>query len=525
MEKETTTRHGSEDPLEVLREAHALEGEGLHREVPWAPTGGGPPYEGSSSQETTSGAPDGVSERRRVPWRSLWIGLLLVGIAIGIGLGAWAYRQWRGGELGERAGLDRRSQSEEGKTIYYCPMHPEYTSERPGECPVCGMALVKREEPSSGHPPEQERALPPGTVRISPMKQQLIGVTYGEVTFGPVTHTIRTVGRIAYDETKIARVHAKIEGWIEKVYVDYVGKFVRKGQPLLEIYSPELVATQQELLLALRAKELLGRSAYREIASGAASLYEASRKRLELWDISEEEIRRIQRRGEPLRALTLYAPVTGFVLARNAFERQRVTPETELYTIADLSTVWVLVDIYEYEASLIRVGQRATMTLSYFPGTVFRGRVAYIYPQVDATTRTLKVRLEFPNPGGMLKPGMYANVEVHIDYGRRLSVPEEAVLDTGTEQIVFVAHEGGYFEPRRVRVGPKVANRYIILEGVKAGERIVTSGNFLIDSESRLQLALQGVRRSEQRSGGHPTRSEDRRGTSLAPGEHAGHRP
>ncbi len=522
MEKEMTKRHESEDPLEVLREAHALGGE-RRLETVQDPRAIERPHEGSLSQGTTSGAPDGASERRRVPSRPLWIGLLLVVITIGIGLGTWYYRQWQGREFDERAGLDRGSQSEQGKAIYYCPMHPEYTSERPGECPVCGMTLVKREEPASGRPPQQEGAFSPGTVWISPVKQQLIGVTYGEVTFGPVTHTIRTVGKITYDETKIARVHAKIEGWIEKVHVDYVGKFVRKGQPLLEIYSPELVATQQELLLALRAKEVLGRSSYREIASGAASLYEASRKRLELWDISEEEIQRIQRRGEPLRALTLSAPVTGFVLARNAFERQRVTPETELYTIADLSTIWVLVDIYEYEAPLIRVGQRATMTLPYFPGKVFRGRVAYIYPQVDNTTRTLKVRLEFPNPELALKPDMYANVELQIDYGRRLSVPEEAVLDAGTEQIVFVTHEGGYFEPRRVRVGPKVANRYIILDGLRAGERIVTSGHFLIDSESRLQSALQGMKHGDQGSGGGTAAPGPP--PASAPGGHAGHRP
>ncbi|GBC81751.1 Cation efflux system protein CusB [bacterium HR10] len=490
---------GKEDPLDVLREAHALLKEG-HDEAPL--------------RETPSGSSVGASERRGVRSRLLWIGLLLILVLIGIGLGSRYYQHRRAVEPGGGAGLNGQAQS--GKAVYYCPMHPEYTSEKPGECPVCGMTLVKREEP--GHPPAHEEALPPGTVRISPVKQQLIGITYGEVAFEPVVHTIRTVGKVTYDETKIARVHAKIEGWIEKVHVDYVGKFVRKGQPLLEIYSPELVATQQELLLALRAKESLGRSPYREIASGAHSLYEASRKRLELWDIPEEEIQRIQRQGEPLRTLTLYAPVTGFVLARNAFERQRVTPETELYTIADLSTVWVLVDMYEYEAPLVRVGQKATMTLPYFPGKVFHGRVAYIYPQLDPMTRTLKIRLEFPNPGLVLKPDMYANVELRIEYGRRLSVPEEAVLDSGTEQIVFVAREGGYFEPRRVRVGPKVANRYIILEGLKAGERIVTSGNFLIDSESRLQSALQGMRQ-----GGHGGASAP--GPSPAPGGHSGHRP
>jgi RND family efflux transporter MFP subunit len=406
-------------------------------------------------------------------------------------------------------------------------MHPEYKSERPGECPICGMTLVPLDSPSEGatheHPGEAaEGTFPPGTVRISPLKQQLIGVAYGEVMFGPVIHAIRTVGKVTYDETKIARIHPKIEGWIERVHVDYVGKFVRKGQPLVEIYSPELVATQQEYLLALRAKEMLGRSSYREIASAADSLYEASKKRLELWDIPEEDIRRIHQRGQPSRTLTLYAPVGGFVLARNAFERQRVTPETELYVIADLSTVWVLADIYEYEVPMVRVGQAATMTTPAFPGKVFRGRVTYIYPQVDNVTRTVKIRLEFPNPGFTLKPDMYANVQVHVHYGQRLWVPEGAVLDSGEEQIVFVAHEGGYFEPRRVRVGPKVGDRYIILEGVRAGERIVTSGAFLIDSESRLKSALQGVGHAEH--GRAPARGESKASPQRLPG-HSGHEP
>lgn len=498
MEREITP--ASRDPLEVLREAHALPKEG-----------------GEEGASAISGIPETVG-RRRMGSRRLWIGFLLSLILGGVGLGYWYRRELHPARSGSH--LSEGNHEEAAQAVYYCPMHPEYTSDRPGECPICGMTLVKREEPK----PEEahSEAFPPGTVRIDPRKQQLIGVTVGEVTFGPITHTIRTVGKITYDETKIARVHAKIEGWIEKVHVDFVGKFVRKGQPLLEIYSPELVATQQELLLALRAKELLGRSSYRDVASGAASLYEASRKRLEFWDIPEEEIQRIQRRGEPLRTLTLYAPVSGYVLARNAFERQRVTPETELYTIADLSTVWVLVDIYEYEAPMVRLGQKATMTLPYFPGEVFHGRVVYIYPQLDNTTRTLKVRLEFPNPGLRLKPDMYADVQLQISYGQQLSVPEEAVLDSGTEQIVFVAHEGGYFEPRRVRVGPKVANRYIILSGLKPGERIVTSGNFLVDSESRLKSALTGM----QGMGHEPEgRQEPAPSTERAPQKQpSGHR-
>lgn len=519
MERESRTpwRSSEEDPLGVLWAAHASASNREAVDPPPSPT--------SPDGEGTRGG-QGI-RRRRWGSRRFWGGsaLLLALLAMGV---AYRYREeLQRTRLGMWLKRDEGASRSVAKTIYYCPMHPEYKSERPGECPICGMTLVPLESSPKGmaQEPAGEMAgvtFPFGTVRIDPIKQQLIGVAYGEVMFGSVVHTIRTVGKVTYDETKIARVHPKIEGWIEKVHADYVGKLVRKGEPLVELYSPELVATQQEYLLALRAKETLGRSAYREIAAAADSLYEASKRRLELWDIPEADIRRIHQRGQPSRTLTLYAPVSGFVLSRNAFERQRVTPETELYVIADLSTVWVLADIYESEVSMVRVGQTATMTLPAFPGKVFRGRVTYISPQVDNVTRTVKIRLEFPNPDFALKPDMYTNVELHVHYGRQLWVPEGAVLDSGEEQIVFVAHEGGYFEPRRVRVGPKVGDRYIILEGLKAGERIVTSGTFLIDSESRLKSALQGISHAEHGrapTGGEPKVSPRR------PQEHSGHKP
>ncbi len=456
--------------------------------------------------------------------RSRWGRYVL--LAVLVVLGGYSFRERLGGLLGLKT--ERQATA---KDVYYCPMHPQYRSDKPGECPICYMRLVKLDtspSPKEGVPSRRRilywqdpmhpqyrsdkpgkapdcgmdlvpvyadegpsgENLPPGTVHISPQKQQLLGITYGEVATLPLAHTIRTVGKVAYDETRIRRIHPKIEGWIEKVYVDYTGKFVRQGEPLVSIYSPELVATQQEYLLALRARRYLESSSYREIAHSSLSLYEVSKKRLLLWDIPEEEIREIERRGEPIKALTIYAPTTGFVLTRNAYERQRVTPETDLYTIADLSTVWVLADIYEYEGPMVKLGQRALVTLPYYPGRTFSGKVTYVYPQVDNVTRTMKIRLEFPNPGLELKPDMYVNVELHVDYGRRLAVPEEAVLDSGDKHIVFVAHEGGYFEPREVRLGQKVGRLFIVLDGLKAGERIVTSGTFLIDSESQLRSAL-----------------------------------
>ncbi|HXF05659.1 MAG TPA: efflux RND transporter periplasmic adaptor subunit, partial [Blastocatellia bacterium] len=445
-------------------------------------------------------------KRMRDDRRGLSRYIVVLLLVIGAGVVGYSFRQEVKKtlfKLGDRA-------QESPQEVYYCPMHPQYRSDRPGECPVCNMALVKLDpaQPASEAAPSERRILywqdpmhpdyksdkpgkapdcgmdlvpvyadeatsagsfPPGTVRISPQKQQLIGITTGEVATVPLAQTIRTVGKVTYDETRITRIHPKIEGWIEKVFVDYTGKFVRKGEPLVSLYSPELVATQQEYLLALRARAYLGRSSVREIVENSLSLHEASKKRLLLWDISEEEIREIERRGEPLKALTIYAPSEGYVLSRNAYERQRVTPETELYTIADLSTVWVLADIYEYEAPMVKIGQTGVLTLPYYPGKTFRGTVTYIYPQVDNVTRTVKIRLEFPNPGLLLKPDMYVNVELRVDYGRRVAVPEEAVLDSGEKQIVFVAHEGGYFEPRRVTLGQKVGNFFIVLDGLKPG--------------------------------------------------------
>ncbi len=384
-------------------------------------------------------------------------------------------------------GPDHGSSTGERKIRYWQdPMHPAFKSDKPGKAPDCGMDLVPVYAGGGG--PEAE--MPPGTIQVTAQKQQLIGVQYGQVDRGPLVRTIRAVGRLSYDETKITHIHTKFEGWISKVYVDFTGQLIRKGQPLLTVYSPELVSTQQEYLIAKRGKKYLGDSPYGEAALGASSLLDATRERLRLWDISDEQIAELENTGKVKRDLTLYSPVHGFVLERKAFENVHVTPELDLYTIADLSAVWANAEIYEYEAPYVRLGQRATMSLSYFPDETFAGRVSYIYPQLDTTTRTLKVRLDFPNPGFKLKPDMYADIQLRIDYGTKLFVPQEAVLDSGTEQVVFVARGEGYFEPRKVEVGPKIDDKVAILRGLKAGETIVTSGNFLVDSESRLKTAM-----------------------------------
>ena len=332
-----------------------------------------------------------------------------------------------------------------------------------------------------------------GAVQVSPEKQQLIGVKIGVVESKPLEKVIRTVGKVDYDEKRIVTVSPKIGGWIEDLYIDFTGKFVRKGDPLLTIYSPELVATQEEYLLALKARKDLKKSPFPEVAGSGDSLAESAKRRLKLWDISDDQIRSLEEGGEAKKTLTLYSPFTGFVLEKTAYQGMNVMPGMALYKLADLSIVWLIADIYEYELPFVHVGQQAAIQLSYLPGETFTGKAIYIYPALDPNTRTAKVRFEFPNAQGRLKPEMYANVEIKIHLGQKLVVPEGAVIDTGIRQMVIIDKGSGYFEPREVKVGAKVDDYYEVTKGLKVGERVVTSANFLIDSESKLKEAMAGV--------------------------------
>lgn len=351
---------------------------------------------------------------------------------------------------------------------------------------------------------------PSTAFRISPEKQQLIGVQYGGVEYESISKSLRAVGKVAFDETKITRINPKIEGWIENVYIDFTGKLVQKGQPMLTIYSPDLVQTQQEYLLAIKGQKQLSDSPFGEAVNFSDSLVQSARRRLEFWDITDAQIKELEKRGTPNKTMTLYAPATGFVTTRNAFPKQRVMPDTELYSLADLSNVWVVADIYEFEAADVKLGQPAIVSLSSYPGREFSGKVTYIYPQVESTTRTLKVRIELANKGFLLKPDMYADVVLNMNYGRRLVVPQEAVMDSGSEQLVYVSLKDGYFEPRTVQLGQKVDNKYVVLSGLNEGERVVTSGNFLVDSESRLKSASGGMGMPGGHDhGGSPPKKED----------------
>ena len=383
-----------------------------------------------------------------------------------------------------------QSKPGEKKVLYwYDSMNPSLRAEKPGKAPD-GMELIPMYAENN---PGMDN-MPAGTVMISSVKQQLIGVRTDVVKREPLERTIRAVAQVQMDETKIARIHVKIAGWIEQVNVDFVGQLVKKGQPLFNLYSPDLVATQQEYLIARRAEKDLGSSPFLDVSKGSETLLEATRQRLQLWDVTEEQIKMLDESGRASRTLTMYSPMDGFVIKREVFERTYVTPETELYEIADFSKVWVNAEIYEYEVPYVKVGKSAKMTLSYFPGKSYSGKVVYINPTVDPTTRTVKVRVEFQNPEFTLKPDMFADVQLNISLGTQTVVPQEAVLDSGSEQIVFVKLGDGYFEPRKVELGPRMDDRVVVISGLKPGETIVTSGNFLIDSESRLKNAMSGMK-------------------------------
>lgn len=359
--------------------------------------------------------------------------------------------------------------------------------------PAAGAEKPKTVTPQSKQPaPQGEATEEAPQVEITPEQQQLIGVKTVKVSLKPLQKVIRTVGRIEADERKQATVNTKIEGWIEKLYVDYTGRYVKKGEPLAEIYSPELLATQQEFLGVLKWATQPGDKKKDDtlglmIAKDANAALDAARERLRLWDISEAQIKHIEQTGKAVRTLTLYSPVSGFVTQKMAVQGMKVMPGEKLFDIADLSTLWIIADIYEYELSFVRVGQPARITLSYLPGRELSSQIDYIYPTISADTRTTKVRLTLPNPGGRLKPQMFTNVEIRINLGKRLVVPESAVIDTGTGQVVYVDRGNGAFEPREVQLGLRADGAVEVLRGLKTGEKVVSSANFLIDSEAQLK--------------------------------------
>jgi membrane fusion protein, copper/silver efflux system len=409
--------------------------------------------------------------------------LLLVALAVGViwseGLRATAARAMA---VIHPAPTQTAAQAE--TTQYYtCGMHPWVVLPAPGDCPICHMTLVPIDP-----------AKFTSEIAINPIITQNIGVRIAPVTTGPVNRIVRTIGTVDYNETLVRDVNLKVSGWVEKLYVNATGQEVDKDQPLLEIYSPDLYSAQVDYLLAFRKQESLKAAPGGDAESAASnqSLLASARRRLEYLDVSAAQIKELKTSGQAAKTMTLRSPFRGTVITKNVVEGQKVEAGAQLIRIADISKVWVLVAVYEYQIPYIEVGQRAVMSLPYIPGQTFEGKVTYVYPYLNSELRQAKVRLELDNPGGLLKPGMYANVELQRTLAtNRTLVPREAVIDTGVRQVAFVSLGEGRFEPRQVHVGVEAEGGMLeILDGLKPGEMVVTSGEFLLDSEARLHEAL-----------------------------------
>lgn len=405
--------------------------------------------------------------------------------------------------------------------LYQCPMHPGVTQAEPGDCPICGMKLVRVDKAKTAVDP---------MAKIDPDRQQLIGLKTVEVQSGPVGGAWRTVGRVAIDETRVRHVNLKVPGFVEKIYVDFVGKKVRKGDPLFSIYSPELLSAQEEYLLALRTEGALAKAGGARSADGEA-LVAAARRKLALWDVPPSEIERISRMGEPTKTLTFTSPVSGVVTNKEVVEGMKLDAGAMPYEIVDLSSVWVLADVYESELSLVKEGMDARLSLNAYPNRAFRGKVVFIDPLLDPKTRTVKVRLTFPNPTGDLRPEMFGEVVLQGDPHEGLRIPVDAVINSGTEKVVFLARGEGKFAPQVVKLGESDGTFVEVLEGLEAGERVVTRANFLIDSESRLRASLSDMGRAPMGSEAPeaarvlPGSLAPPAATQVRPGAHEGHTP
>ena len=369
------------------------------------------------------------------------------------------------------------SDTKNGKILYWrAPMNPTEIYDKPGKSAM-GMDLV---------PVYEGEMDDPQAVKIDPVTQQNMGIRLGKVTKGPLIHTLRTYGHITPDETLTAQVNLKTSGWIEKLHVDFTGKYVEKGEPLFDMYSPELVAAQEEYLVAFRT---LGPSR----SAGGKSMLDSSRSRLRFFDVPESEIQALEKSGKVRKTVMIRSPSSGFVIGRNAEEGSYIKAGTMVFRIADLRRVWVEAHIYEYELSMIEQGQQAEMTLPYLPGKTFLGTVAFVYPYLQPKTRDLIVRLVFKNPEMELKPEMYADIRIKAVFkGEGLMIPSEAVIRTGRRNVVFISAAHGKFVPRDVILGPLLNNERVqVLAGLTEGESVVTSGQFLLDSESNLKEAVQ----------------------------------
>jgi len=480
-------------------------------------------------EEKTQGPEEAATiENRRSSPRStlLVVAAVMVGAAVG-GTGVW----WRMHEHGQD-GASEVARSEAKKApLYRCPMHPAITSDHPGDCPICGMKLVlvvssatdsvgatkagerkilfyrspmnpkqtspvpRKDEMGMDYLPVHEDELAEGAkvsgmaaVTIDPSRQQLIGLRTAKVSKGSVGGTWHTVARIEVAPSHVRKTNVKIEGFVERVFVDFVGQSVRKGQPLFSIYSPALLAAQNEYLLALQTKESLAKGG--ALTENGDSLVTSARRRLELWDVPASEIARLTSTREPSKTLTLVSPIAGVVTAKNVVQGARLSPGEAPYEITDLGEVWAMADAYESDLTRIQVGMKALLTLAAYPDRTFSGQVAFIDPVFDPKTRTVKVHMHFMNPKRELKPEMFGEVTLQGVTRDGLRVPADAVIRAGNEDVVFLASGAGKFEPRVVHLGAKIDDEVEVTGGLELGQEVVTRANFLVDSESQLRASL-----------------------------------
>lgn len=469
------------------------------------------------------GVPEPARSRMSARVVTLAALLLVGGVLLGVGATWLAMRHSTAVRTGASAEAD--------KPLYQCPMHPTITSDHPGDCPICGMKLVevkgaakaaagartgtgkilfyrspmnpnqtsptpRKDEMGMDYVPVYENEAQGGggsveglaTVTIDPARQQLIGLQVAPVTRGTISASWRTVGRVEVDPTRVRKTNVKVDGYIERLFVDFLGSPVRRGQPLFSLYSPSLLAAENEHVLALQTREALEKAGSTD--NSGAALVEGSRRKLELWDVPREEIQRLERTRTPSRALTFLSPVSGVVTAKNVVQGSSVKVGDTPFEITDLTMVWVMADAYEGDLASVRVGMPASLTLKSYPGRTFRGNVTFIDPLLDQATRTTKVHMHFPNPRLELKPEMYGDVLLEGTERKGLHIPADAVIRTGTKDIVFLALGDGKFSPREVQLGARNAGQVEVKSGLEAGQQVVTRANFLVDSESRLRASL-----------------------------------
>jgi Cu(I)/Ag(I) efflux system membrane fusion protein len=385
----------------------------------------------------------------------------------------------------------------EQKEQWQCPMHPSIVQDHPGDCPICGMKLVKVEGTGGGASGDAGAAVPEGlsAVTIDAARQQLIGLKVAHAELGEVGGSWRTNGRVAVDETRVHHVNVKFSGFMEHVHGDFIGRLVKKGEPLFSIYSPELLAAQQEYLLAIETQKRLAQAG--GMGADGDALVAAARRKLELWDMPRSELARIERTGEASRTITFYSPANGVLTKKDVVPGMRVNAGDMPFEIVDLSRVWVLADAYETDLRHVKVGTHAKLTLKAFPNRTFDGRVAFIDPFLDPKTRTAKVRIEVPNPSGVLKPEMFGEVVFQGKSREGVRIPTDAVIHSGTKSVVFVALGNGKFQPREVQLGDVDSSFVEVVSGVEQGDGVVTRANFLIDSESRLRASLAALTSAE----------------------------